>query len=324
MLYINHKKSAKTALASIVILLITLVLISNKIYSDIRGEFAKRPTGLPPEPAAVVDYLKEDYSNYRAKSSTLCFPGKIISVNLSQLGAKPTFFEAINQALNNAGMGGFTSSDFLGPAPDGVVTPGFFPSANSVQPGSDSGNMYYSTNNIEIYPAGSQINFQLTYSKSQFSCANPPGAFTTSLCQVLSACGAELNISGLSNYKISGCLITSQSIRNLDNISSSTSELNTIEVLIKNIPRRQPYFVNPAVGTETHYALLANTSGSIYIGCNGDSNFSTACGITGGGALDQNKHVLLPILNSTGSMYESKAARSDYRLAFKINTCPNG
>ena len=45
MLYINHKKSAKTALASIVILLITLVLISNKIYSDIRGEFAKRPTG---------------------------------------------------------------------------------------------------------------------------------------------------------------------------------------------------------------------------------------------------------------------------------------
>lgn len=322
MLYTNHKKSAKTALVSFCILLITLVLISNKIYSDIRGEFAKRPTALPPEPAAVVDYLKEDFSNLRAESSKECFPGKVIRADLRQLGATPTFFEAIDLALRNAGLSGFTSRDFLPLQPDSV--------SSSTETTYDS-NLYYACNGtgttkILIDQFSTTINLALTPSSSQpdLTCSSIYGV-SGGICTVLSNCGSSVN-----GVWVGGCLATSNDPSNLQNISGSLNPNIIIETLTGCIPRRNPYFSNPAVGSSSgNYTLLSNKvnpTGNV-IGCSNPTLSNGACAsadstpINGTNSLFSINSILTSASTATTALI--KVPRQQYILAFKILTCPS-
>jgi len=324
MLDINHRKPTRTVSIVIAILLVTLVFISNKIYSDIRGEFAKRPTSLPPEPAAVVNYLKEDLSNIRALSSTICTPGMTITVDLSQLGATPTFFEAIDLALANAGMTGFTSKDFLEPQPDSISTMAY--------PQTFASNMYYYPNNIHIDANVTNIHFALTTILNND--AQPPGEFKctdlfsggTQLCEVLSSCGMTYD----NKVRIGGCLVTTN---NPDLVSSIKTALNpnmVVETLTYVIPRRNVYFVNPYFGSDySVYTQLANHDHGNVIGCSDPSlDTTTVCGSGGTKNLTNIPHYELDSLSASPSIASvtavalSKVPRQEYILAFKIEKCP--
>lgn len=280
----------------------TLIFIINNAYADIRGEFAKRPAALPPEPAAVVQYLMEDVGNARAQASTICFRGKTISVNLADLGATPTFFQAIDKALDNAGMGAFTSRDFLDEQPDSIISNG----------GPVTSRLYYSTDNIQFDNNATSVGFQRVDSTLT--------ACTTNQCLVLSNCGFNYDFGTIK--RIGGCLATSSASGNLSGISDKIGAEVVLDTLVSYIPRSNIYFANPAASSSPDYFLAAETSGTkAQIGCS-DPGFnvggSNICGSSSGIANSIYDIDYVP----SGERKLQKPARQIYILAFRINKCP--